>query len=71
MLETDEFDKKIVFHYVNFLFWKNCYEKRNVILSKHENECYCKNNKIKKSIFLSTNTWHDKTDNEISQQVEK
>ncbi len=72
LLETDEFDKKIVFHYVNFLFWKNCYEKKeNVILSKHENECYCKNNKIKKSIFLSTNTWHDKTDNEISQQVEK
>ena len=47
ILETDNFDYKVLFHYSNFIFWKKIYEKKeNVIFAKHANNCNCKNDQF-------------------------
>ena len=62
LLETDRFDKKIVFHYSNFLFWKNWYGENEVYLCKHENNCRCNQEKKGKAIFLSSLMHNNKED---------
>ncbi len=56
--ETDNFDYKVLFHYSNFIFWRNIYKiKENVIFAKHFNNCICKTEKKDKFLFLSSLMW--------------
>lgn len=68
LLETDQFDKKIVFHYSNYLFWNHWYRNKNVVLCRHENKCTCKENNKKKAIFLSSMMKENKID--LSKQID-
>tara|TARA_Y100000816_G_scaffold292405_1_gene287499 strand:+ start:10790 stop:12064 length:1275 start_codon:yes stop_codon:yes gene_type:complete len=71
LMETDQFDLKIVFHYANYIFWRNWYDqKKNVILSYHKSDCKCQNKKKGKIIFLSSLLWSN-NENEISNQVDR
>ena len=68
LLETEKFDKKVVFHYSNFLFWKNWYGENKVYLCKHENKCSCNQEKKGKAIFLSS-LMHDNK-KELHRQID-
>ena len=69
ILETDNFDYKVLFHYSNYIFWRNIYNKKEtVILAKHSNNCNCKTKKKDKFLFLSS--WVSEHDNdEILRQI--
>tara|TARA_Y100000591_G_C21777505_1_gene669153 strand:+ start:16 stop:1296 length:1281 start_codon:yes stop_codon:yes gene_type:complete len=69
ILETDNFDYKVLFHYSNFIFWRNIYKKKeNVIFAKHANNCGCQNGKKNKFLFLSSVMWGEEKD-EILKQI--
>lgn len=70
IFETNHFDYKIVFHHANYIFWNKLYgeDKKKVFLSKHVNNCNCKNTNKDKIIFLSSILWEDEVE-KISLQV--
>ena len=68
-METDKFEKKIVFYYSNYLFWKQIYNKNDVILCKHENNCICNNSNKNKILFLSS--FMDENFDELSNQIDR
>ena len=70
IMETDNFDYKIIFHYANYLFWKKLYKKKdNVILAVHENSCSCENKNKDKILFISS-SWQESKE-KISDQIDK
>lgn len=69
LMETDKFEKKIVFYYSNYLFWKQIYNKNDVILCKHENNCICNNSNKNKILFLSS--FMDENFDELSNQIDR
>ena len=69
ILETDDFDYKVLFHYSNFIFWRKIYKKKeNVIFAKHANNCKCNNSQKNKFLFLSSMLW-GRNKEEISEQI--
>ena len=68
ILETDNVDYKVLFHYSNFIFWRSIYPKKeNVIFAKHANNCCCKDGQKKKILFLSSSMWGDDKDKILKQ----
>jgi len=69
ILETDNFDYKVLFHYANFIFWQSIYEnKNNVIFAKHTNNCNCMSSKKNKFLFLSSLIW-ESDESKILKQI--
>ena len=70
IMETDNYDYKITFHYANYVFWSKWYKKKeSVILATHENNCSCNHENKDKILFVSS-SWMDSKE-KISDQVDK